>query len=265
MARRRFTATVDAHSAARARLTERATVAVTAEVARFTGWYDHDAITRMVGDLVRIVEAAQVGVARATDAFLARVTTDLVAATVRPVGAVDVTGLRLGTTHAGAYGRLADQYRFGASEGFGDAVLDRVVARARAMVRTDIQLAVRAQVARFIAASPAAVVGYRRLLRPEASSEGACGLCVAASDRVYGRGDLMPLHTGCECGVAPMTATHDPGRSLNADELDEVYGQAGSTARDDLIKTRFRVEEHGELGPVLVHADHHHRGPAAAA
>ena len=35
---------------------------------------------------------------------------------------------------------------------------------------------------------------YRRVLRPELSVDGPCGLCVVASNRVYTRRDLMPIH-----------------------------------------------------------------------
>jgi hypothetical protein len=41
------------------------------------------------------------------------------------------------------------------------------------------------------------VTGYRRVIHPELSKSGTCGLCVAAADRIYYVDDLMPIHTNC--------------------------------------------------------------------
>jgi len=87
---------------------------------------------------------------------------------------------------------------------------------------------------------------------------GSCGLCIVASDRIYGRGDLMPLHGRCHCLVAPIVGDVDPGRELNGDDLSALYkgaavaGRQSSTDGRDLKKVRVQVNEHGELGPVLV-------------
>jgi hypothetical protein len=55
------------------------------------------------------------------------------------------------------------------------------------------------------------IIGYRRIIHPEASKGGVCGLCIAASDRVYHVKELMPIHDRCECTVSPVTTAHDPG------------------------------------------------------
>ncbi len=100
------------------------------------------------------------------------------------------------------------------------------------------------------------VVATRRILHPERTKSGPCGLCVVAADRLYTVAELQPLHDGCECTTAPVTEVdgkvNDPGLSLNRADLDRLYEAAGGTGRDLLARTRVRVDEHGELGPVLV-------------
>ena len=100
------------------------------------------------------------------------------------------------------------------------------------------------------------IIGYRRVIRPELSKSGTCGLCVAASDREYKRGDLLPLHDRCKCIVLPIIADIDPGVRLNQDDLDRLKADAGSNSAKDLKRTRYRVDEHGEIGPYLL-ARHH--------
>jgi hypothetical protein len=72
----------------------------------------------------------------------------------------------------------------------------------------------------------------------------------------------MPIHERCHCGVLPIVGGKDPGRNLNEDEFKHIYGEAGSTAREDLAKVRVEVHEHGELGPVLRKKGDNFRGPS---
>ena len=83
------------------------------------------------------------------------------------------------------------------------------------------------------------------------SEGGTCGLCIAASDRIYRPGKLLPIHANCRCGTAEITKSADPGNSLNNLSLGDLYEAAGSTAAEALKGTRWKVAEHGELGPVL--------------
>lgn len=98
------------------------------------------------------------------------------------------------------------------------------------------------------------IVGFRRIIHPEFSTGGVCGLCVAASDRIYHRETLRPIHLRCKCTSAPVTATYDPGQPLNAADLKLLYTDAGSTSAADLKRSRYTVT-YNELGPVLVPAD----------
>lgn len=96
------------------------------------------------------------------------------------------------------------------------------------------------------------VIGYRRVIHPELSETGVCGLCIAAADQKYKVGDLLPLHNRCKCTVAAITEDHDPGDDVNSQDLEALYGLAGGTDGRQLKRVRYQVDEHGELGPTLV-------------
>ncbi len=49
------------------------------------------------------------------------------------------------------------------------------------------------------------VTQYRRVIHPELSKTGTCGLCAVASTRTYHTSALMPLHSNCKCGVRGVT------------------------------------------------------------
>lgn len=132
------------------------------------------------------------------------------------------------------------------------AAVDAGLARLGAIAVTNLQLALRQATVDVLQRAPG-TRGYRRILRPYLSKGGSCGLCIAAADRVYGRSDLMPIHGNCRCAVLPITKAGDPGIRLNEQDLARLYGNAaGSTEAARLKATRYRVEEHGELGAVLV-------------
>lgn len=107
---------------------------------------------------------------------------------------------------------------------------------------------------RSIEAIPAEVVGYRRVIHPELSRTGVCGLCIAAADRIYRVRELRDVHTNCKCTVAAVTAEFDPADVLNKADLKQLYGAAGGTSGPELKRVRYQTDEHGELGPVIVPA-----------
>ncbi len=171
-----------------------------------------------------------------------------------------------------AYGRIADQYRYGVV-GNGDtptAALQKALVRVAAVAETDMTLAMREQVRRTLG-NIRGVTGFRRILRPELSETGPCGLCVVAADRTYKVEHLMPLHDRCCCEVLPVVGDFDPGLNLNASDLRRIYEEAGGTGGEvrrggrrhsaALKKVRVALGEHGELGPVLFDADQNFRGP----
>lgn len=97
------------------------------------------------------------------------------------------------------------------------------------------------------------VHGYRRVIHPELSKGGVCGLCVAAASRRYYLSELKPIHGRCNCTIAPITDKHDIGDILNTDDLSQLYDDAGnSTSGKNLKRVRYELVDHNELGPVLV-------------
>lgn len=100
------------------------------------------------------------------------------------------------------------------------------------------------------------IIGWRRVVRPELSMQGPCGLCVVAATNWYTRQNLKAIHNLCKCVTLPVTKTQDPGLRMNQEDLranlDRIYGAAGgSTYGKDLKRLRVVVREHGELGPIL--------------
>lgn len=104
----------------------------------------------------------------------------------------------------------------------------------------------------------AGITGYRRIVHPELARTGTCGLCLVASDNVYKRAALMPLHARCNCTVMPIIGARggagDPGNSLNRMSTQGVIDAAGSSHGFDLKKIRVAVNDHGEYGPTLGYA-----------
>lgn len=165
----------------------------------------------------------------------------------------DVTDLypRSGTPMIEVYKRPARQFEHAQRIGKSDAeAREAFEERFTKLVTDDVIAAARDEAQKIIAASPK-VIGYRRVLHPELSKTGPCGLCVIAADRFYTREDLMELHALCKCTVSPITADADPGLRLNREDLDALYRAAGSKYAEDLKRIRVTIRENGELGPIL--------------
>lgn len=245
---------VDSHTAAKAALTAALIAAIRRILGRFGGWYSGDDITVMAERVTAQVEAAQRQTAALTDAYLSRVSSLITGESFPGVGPVDVTGLRKGTSHQAVYGRITNQFRYDVSRGIQPAEsATRAVERAVAMAETDLDLAQREQAREFMVVRQ--VDGWRRIVHPELSAGGTCGLCIIAANRVYRREELMAIHDRCKCTVLPIINGLDPGKTLNGADLKRLYEEAGGTAAAKLKRTRYTVHQHGELGPVLRDAD----------
>lgn len=166
------------------------------------------------------------------------------------------------------YVRPVKVYRRARLEGL-DKLLadDRALARAESIATMDVSMASRdARMNRLVLAED--VIGYRRIVHPEVvirddgKPSPVCGLCLAAADRPYRKIEKQGLHDRCRCTIAPITKDQDPGSPLNNESLGKVYTQAGGTDRQALAKQRYKIEQHAELGPVLVNATYNWRGPA---
>ncbi len=96
---------------------------------------------------------------------------------------------------------------------FADALADARASIERT-AQTDLSIAQAETMSRLAARVPA-VSGYRRVLGGDG-----CAFCVEASEQTYGGEDLMPLHPGCHCSVAPIVDGEDPAATLNAEETE---------------------------------------------
>lgn len=157
------------------------------------------------------------------------------------------------------FNRPAREFRYLKSIGKSDKEsLDRSVNRVKMIVDTNLSLAQRDAESQIIQEIPRAskskskTIGWRRIIHPERSKSGVCGLCIAAATRVYGIEEMLPIHDHCRCTVLPVTESSDPGLDLNEEDFDVLYGPNGKTAANYLLTLSFKEEHHGELGPILV-------------
>jgi hypothetical protein len=231
-------------------------------------WRDAD-IARMVNQIVPVVGGAQMQMVALTDAYLNAIA--VAAGLPMPTGATParaVTGTATrGVDPREVYRRPGVTVWTALSEGkpLGEAV-DAGLARLVNIATTDIQLAkTRTALHRF--GSDRSVAGYRRVLK---SSEN-CAICVVASTQRYHREELMPIHPGCDCDVAPIRGGVDPGQVIDSDRLEALHQSVadrfGTSDRGgrEIDYRLIEVREHGELGPVLTWKGQHFDGPDAVA
>ncbi len=95
---------------------------------------------------------------------------------------------------------------------------------------------------------------YRRVLTGREN----CALCVVASTQRYYRGDLLPIHPGCDCGVQPLPPGLAVNQVIDEDLLEQVHqitadrlGVSDRAGRTPDYRKLLTVSEHGEYGPTL--------------
>lgn len=167
--------------------------------------------------------------------------------------------LRNGTNVEDVYRRPFVQMRMALAKNPLDfpAALNTGTLTARSLARTEVQLS-RRQVSLFARKYNKNVVGYLRTLTGMES----CALCYVASTQRYHKGDLLPIHPGCDCGEMPIYGDSDPGQIIDKQLLEksheavgERFGSIARTARGDGEKlpdyNKIMVEDHGEMGPML--------------
>lgn len=231
----------------------------------FREWYDEDLVISRAARSATTVEVAQMNARKRQRAYMKFVYKEmgltfpqaeaidekLVEAQIKIRGGVDVYP-RLGVSPLDVWMRPAEQFRYQISKQLRDNdALIKALERVEIMGGTDLTLARREEMRAIYQATPK-VHGFRRVIHPELSEDGAsCGLCVVASSRIYFKAELLPIHDKCNCDTLPITDDSDPGRELNEEDLQRLYDEAGSNSAGDLIKTKVFYDEHGELGPIL--------------
>lgn len=233
----------------------------------FASWYSAAAVTSIAAEsaaMSRGFQEVTAGMAREYIAALVQVFPGL-----RLPSRVTLKPVRGGVDLARVYERIVDErLRRQALDAIGDLdqespeVLDRAddAARARREGIADTDLALARRQVEHDALQAAGVTYYRRIVRPELSRGGSCGLCIAASDRVYKVSKLMPIHTHCKCAQGPIAGGDDPVMRMNAVDLDALYEAAGGTSAAALGRVRVKTIQHGEMGPILVPSGHKERG-----
>src|SRR5207248_3811639 len=152
---------------------------------------------------VPIVQGAQSGTATLTAAYLARIVAQMTSSPVAPpkVNPRTVTGDAVRKADpAEVYRRPFTQVYTDLSQGKSlDAAVQAGGRRLQNIAATDLQLA-KTHASQQVLSGDHRVVGYRRVL----SGDKSCGLCIVASTQRYRKGDLLPIHPGCSCSVAPL-------------------------------------------------------------
>lgn len=218
---------------------ERLRALIAAAVAQIWGslpGYDRENLDEWLSRVVPVVLAGQRQAVALTEAYLAR------AIERPPLGSLPSEiigpGLRSGTPPETVYERsfVETWTKLGTGVLYDDAI-DIGRRRATNMAATDIQLAT-THTLREVGEADDQILGYARV--PDA---GACKFCRLVAGQRYRTDELMPIHAHCGCGVDVITAA-------NRSQF------AGNRARD-LSVSGAAVEEHGELGPLLVDPNHH--------
>lgn len=251
---------VDQSAAAASTVTTNAMQTASGAWGAFSGWYSAAAVASQAALLSQSSEAAQQAMVGIFSRYVAELTALLTDSRRIDVPAVRLQPVRNGADPIRVHSRPAYVFRETfATTGDEFEAQRRALERAAQLVETDIMLAARQT--QIDAMDELGITTYRRVLRPELSDSGPCGLCVVASDRVYSISDLLPIHGRCKCETVPIVGDVDPGKSINREDLKRLYDAAGSTSRKDLKRVRVQVNEHGELGPVLTVRGQKFTGP----
>lgn len=107
----------------------------------------------------------------------------------------------------------------------------------------------------------ATIIGFRRAIHPELAEGGTCGACVLAATRMYLRGNLKPMHDGCNCTVLPVTENYDPADDLNTgDGLWDAYAEMNTT--DAWAAKQYRFKAKGDGSGMEMVQERKKSGPA---
>lgn len=193
--------------------------------------YDRENTDEWLAKVLPVIATAKRTSIAYTDAYLAR------ALDRRPLGADPLNAIRNGIDPAEVYQRpfVTVWTALGAGKTWEDAVAQGLN-RATSTAAMDVQLAFRAA-ADEIGQADDRIYGFQRV-----ADGGACGFCLEVNGAYVKNADASPLHNHCGCGLEPLTAPHRGARFL----------PDGS----EVVRDRFAIHEHGELGAVLTDPAH---------
>lgn len=217
--------------------------------------YRASAIEDMIQAITPRVTAGQLRIADLTRAYLAQCARELGWKVVLPpIDQDEIRGAR-GVDPRVVYRRPAvDVYTaLAAGKPLAQAAAEGRL-RLTQLIGGDMQLAKVHASRQSMRGYPEAGQFYRRVLTGREN----CALCVVASTQRYYRGDLLPIHPGCDCDVQPLP----PGLAVNQviDEglLEQVHqitadrlGVSDRGGRTPDYRKLLTVSEHGEYGPTL--------------
>ena len=217
--------------------------------------YRASAVEDMIEAVTPRVIAGQLRVADLTRAYLARCAVELGWKVVLPpIDQDEIRGAR-GVDPRVVYRRPAvDVYTaLAAGKPLPQAAAEGRL-RLTQLIGGDMQLAKTHASRQSMRAYPDAGQFYRRILTGREN----CALCVVASTQRYHRGDLMPIHPGCDCGVQPLPPGLSANQVIDEDLLERVHqiaadrlGVSDRGGRTPDYRKLLTVREHGEYGPTL--------------
>jgi hypothetical protein len=217
--------------------------------------YRASAVEDMIEAITPRVIAGQLRVADLTRAYLARCAVELGWKVVLPpIDQDEIIGAR-GVDPRTVYRRPAvDVYTaLAAGKPLPQAAAEGRL-RLTQLIGGDMQLAKVHASRQSMRAYPSAGQYYRRVLTGREN----CALCVVASTQRYYRGDLMPIHPGCDCGVQPLPPGLAVSQVIDEDLLEQVHqitadrlGVSDRGGRTPDYRKLLTVRTHGEYGPTL--------------
>lgn len=256
----------DAYSDLSTRLIEAAGALAVNTFKNLGSWRDEDA-DRYIG----IMDRGLTGLKRQASNLALGYYREIAKNNDEPFNAVNITAaqlttssLRNGADSKTVYRRpFVDLYTALSNGKTMTEAIDSGAFRARSLATTEIQLA-RRGAGLLARGANDRIVGYVRTLTGREN----CALCYVASTQRYRKGDLMPIHPGCDCGEQPIFGTEDPGQIINDqlleathEAIEDRFGFSERSGRGELDYRLIEIRDNGELGPVLTIRGQHFTGP----
>jgi hypothetical protein len=134
-----------------------------------------------------------------------------------------------------------------------DLARDYGAERVRQLAETDLQLS-HTNASRRLLTDRNDIVGFRRV----PTGDYTCALCLIASTQRYRKFDLMPIHPGCDCRVAPIVSDEPVDQVLDPvalegihEAVENMFGFSDRSGRKIDYRKLLVVKDHGEYGPTL--------------